>query len=129
MSILKTISRLKTSRMSAYFRSRLKKNRYLLHYKAAFAFSDFLFPHHHRQALRTAVQFLGTIWGFHVPHNKHEWVRLLHYTGEFHVCDAMTHRLHPVRIPFWVRACQHLWLLRSNDVYQRFTYVSHTIHP
>jgi len=28
-----------------------------------------------------------------------------------------------------VQAYQHLWLVVSDDVYQRFTYVDHTIRP
>ncbi len=28
-----------------------------------------------------------------------------------------------------VQACQHLWLVRSHDVYQRFTSVDRTIRP
>ena len=28
-----------------------------------------------------------------------------------------------------VQACQHLWLVVTYDVYQRFTYVDHTVRP
>jgi hypothetical protein len=38
----------------------------------------------------------------------------------------------PDLLPFWPKpvspcgACQHLWLVFNDDVYQRFTYVNHT---
>jgi hypothetical protein len=38
----------------------------------------------------------------------------------------------PAPLPFWPKpvspcgACQHLWLVFNDDVYQRFTYVNHT---
>jgi hypothetical protein len=28
-----------------------------------------------------------------------------------------------------VQACQHLWLVASDDVYQQFTFVDHTTKP
>jgi len=38
--------------------------------------------------------------------------------------------LAPVHTPFWYKpSWQHLWLVVSDDVYQRFTCVSHTIRP
>jgi len=42
-------------------------NPYLLHYRAAFAFSTFLYPHLHRLPLRVAFPFQGEIRAYRVP--------------------------------------------------------------
>jgi len=42
-------------------------NPYPPHYKAAFAFSIFLYPQSHQRALRLAFPE-GGLWAYHVPH-------------------------------------------------------------
>ncbi|RKJ38832.1 hypothetical protein D7X94_14800 [Acutalibacter sp. 1XD8-33] len=48
----------------------LRFNPYPPHYRAAFAFSMFLYPHPHRHTLRWAFpRIAGRIRAYHVPHN------------------------------------------------------------
>lgn len=32
-------------------------------------------------------------------------------------------------VAFLAQACQHLWLVRFNDVYREFAYANHAVHP
>src|SRR5579859_4670957 len=45
----------------------LSLNPYLLHYRAAFAFSTFLYPHLYRLPLRVAFPFQGEVRAYRVP--------------------------------------------------------------
>src|SRR5947209_14787460 len=70
----------------------------------------------------------GGQWAYHVPRQFHDGVGsacppviMVSATGE---CRA------PVPITYLlVQACQHLWLVDCNDVYQRFTCVSPDHQP
>lgn len=45
-----------------------------------------------------------------------------------HLRQMITQHLH-LTTYLLAQACQHLWLVRIDDVYQRFTFVDHTIRP
>src|SRR5437588_12684414 len=100
-------------------------NPYPLHYRGAFAFSTFLYPHLHRLPLRVAFPILGEIWACHVSFPCQSGLgpslsagALLFTTGE---------RGPPVLAPFpFGQASQHLWLVGRHDVYQDFAYAVHT---
>lgn len=64
-----------------------------------------------------------------------KWVRFRLFAGGASSAVRELETLTPGHLPFgpslwtFLSALQHLWLVSVNDVYQRFTYANHTIHP
>ena len=114
--------------------------------REAFASSALLYPQTHRLALRLAFPDSTCFFGLS-PVGLYEpgrpsglprsvqvpaWVRFRLSAGGS--ISAIGDRIAPMPdpLPFWLKpvspcgACQHLWLVFNDDVYQRFTYVNHT---
>jgi len=109
------------------------RNPYPAHYRPAFAFSTFPYPQVHRHALRLAfphwetcglTTFRDCTW--------FRWVRFRLFAGGALSAIGELGTPIPGPLPFWPKPMvpwgnsQHLWLVLSNDVYQRFTSVNHT---
>jgi hypothetical protein len=114
-------------------------NSYPPHYKTAFAFSILPCPQPHQLVLRLAFppsHLRGRTMG--LPRSASEPLNGLGSACSpvaFHLRQGKGESLH-LATCLLAQACgplaaalQHLWLAGSHDVYQRFTYVSHTIHP
>lgn len=109
-------------------------NPYPSHYKRAFAFSILLYPHSHRLTLQFAFLIAsGEVWVYHVSHKYQDGLGSAFPPVVLHLRQLYTTVAVPDHLPFWFkpRVCprQHLWLVVSDDVYQRFTFVNHTIRP
>jgi hypothetical protein len=102
-------------------------NLYPTHYRRAFAFSILIYPLLHRLPLQVAFP-MGKQRAYHVPYT--------YLMGVGSACSPMAVRLRQgsaqapaPAIYLLVQACQHLWLVDGNDVYQRFTWVSPLHQP
>lgn len=108
------------------------RNPYPFHYKTAFAFSILLYPHLHRLALRLAfpahVLQPGEVWAYLVPCEYQNGLGLAYSPVALRLRQIITQHLH-LTTCLLAQACQHLGLARIHDVYQRFTFVDHTIQP
>ena len=103
-------------------------NSYPPHYKMAFASSRIPYPHPHGLALRLAFpdgRDTGLPRSVRVPLDE---LGSAYPPVTRHLRETKYERLHLVTY-LLVQACQPLWLVSSNDVYQRFTCVSHVIPP
>jgi hypothetical protein len=102
---------------------------YPSHYKMAFAFSIFLYPHLHETFLRSSYLLAGEVWAYHVPRKYQDGLGSA-CSPMVVVCLRQVNRkhLHPTTYLFG-RAFQHLWLYLVNDVYQQFVCTSHIIRP
>jgi len=96
-------------------------NPYPPHYRMAFAFSSFLYPHCHRRSLRFACRSVRRQYGLTMFHTRYMnrldpafspviFLSLCPYHANE---QPITHLL--------VQACQHLWLVKFHEVYQQFT--------
>ena len=102
-----------------------KRNPYPSHYRTAFAFSIFLYPHFYRLALRFAFPE-GEIRAYHVPHVYPDGVGPASSPVARHLRQVIDKHL-SLATYLLVQAYQHFWLVCGHDVYQRFTYVDPTI--
>lgn len=75
-------------------------NPYPPHYRLAFAFSIFLYPHHFRPSLRLAFLFPGVIRAYHVPLDNLDGVGLTLSTGGSPSAVSEFLSLTPVHFPF-----------------------------
>jgi hypothetical protein len=92
-------------------------NPYPLHYRGAFAFSTFLYPHLHRLPLRGAFPMPGEIWACHVSFPCQSGLGPSLSAGSLDIHDRRTRTSCTGSVPFG-QACQHLWLVGRHDVYQ-----------
>jgi hypothetical protein len=107
-----------------------RKNVYPEHYTLAFAFFIIPYPHRYWYSLRSTFPCatIGSDTGLPSSVYITEWVRIRLSTGGamvayFHIPKELSYPL-----PFWLEPTNLFWLIRPNDLYQRFTYVIHTIH-
>src|SRR6266446_7347670 len=82
-------------------------NPYPLHYRGAFAFSTFLYPHLHRLPLRVAFPMPGEIWAYHVSFQCQSGLGPSLSAGSLCVHDRRTKTSCTSSIPFG-QAYQHL---------------------
>ncbi len=65
--------------------------------------------------------------------NFTRWVSVCLFAGGIAVRVGQHQTAPTIPLTFLVQACQHLWPVNNNDIYQQFTYVTHTIisssHP
>ena len=113
--------------------SRAVINRYPLHYKMAFACSTIPYPPSRQLALRFAFPH-GKTSGLPRSACRPEWVRSRLFAGGAYVCEWRGENSATRPLTFWSKprrlaAAQPLWLVSTNDVYQRFTCVDHAIQP
>ena len=107
-----------------------------LDYRAAFAFSAFLYPHRQRLSsypdgfvVRRCPGWAGTtVRAYPVPTQVTRWVRSCLFTGGTTSACRLAEWRHLGHIPFGP-SHQHLGLVRHYGVYRQFTYVDHTIKP
>ena len=128
---LQAFLRSKTSRKWAPFRVRATAP-IQPHYRAAFAFSDILYPHLQQRSLRSACHChtdQGRRYGLTEFHNCHK-------DGLGPACSPVTQCQRAPRCKrdnqsrtILVEACQQLRLHAVDGVYQQFTYVGHTNQP
>jgi hypothetical protein len=89
-------------------------NPYPLHYRGAFAFSTFLYPHLHRLPLRVAFPMPGEIWACHVSSQCQSGLGPSLFAGSLCVHDRRTKTSCTGSIPFWASLSASLacWPLR-----------------
>ncbi len=89
-------------------------NPYPLHYRGAFAFSTFLYPHLHRLPSRVAFPMPGEIWACHVSSQCPSGLGPSLFAGSFCVHDRRTKTSCTGSIPFWASLSASLacWPLR-----------------
>ena len=128
---LQAFSRSKTSRKWAPFRVGATAP-IQPRYRAAFAFSDLLYPHFQQPSLRSTCPRSTSQWrkyGLTEFHNHHK-------SGLGPACSPVTRCQRVPRCKrdnqsrtLLVEACQQLWLHAVDGVYQQFTYVGRTTQP
>ena len=101
---------------------------YPSHYKVAFAFSIFLYPHLHQRFLQSSYLLSGEMWAYHVPRKYQDGLGSACPPVVVGLRQVNRKHLHPPTYLFG-RAFQHLWLSLVTDVYQQFVGTSHIIGP
>ncbi len=119
-----------TCRKSAHFRAGQILNPYPPHYRMAFALSNLLYPLIYWLSLRIA--FHTEIWrqlGLPCSTASTRWVSVCLFAGG--ITNRVKWHTNTSTIPLTilVQASQHLWPVHAHDIYQQFTYVTHTIIP
>lgn len=71
---------------------------------------------------------LGEVWAYLVPCECQNGLGLAYSPVALRLRQLITQQLH-LATCLLAQACQHLWLVRIDDVYQRFTSVDHAIRP
>jgi hypothetical protein len=70
----------------------------------------------------------GEMWAYLVPCEYQNGLGLAYSPVVLRLRQVKIQHLH-LTTCLLAQACQHLWLANIDDVYQRFTYVDHTIQP
>lgn len=105
------------------------RNLYPSYYRAAFAFSTFLYPHLLKHSLRAVVPLPGEIRGSHVPSHCQSGLGSSLSADSFSVHDRKVDTSGASYFTVLVRASQHLWPVNDLDVYQDFACADHTTQP
>lgn len=77
---------------------------------------------------RTAIFQSGEVWAYLVSCEYQNGLGLAYPPVALHLRQVKLQHLH-LATRLLAQACQHLWLVNIDDVYQRFTYVDHAIRP
>ena len=114
-----------TLRKSAHFRVKQCCSPYPGHYSWAFAFSAFLYPPRQQRSLRFACRYRQRD-GLTLFRMNFRAGRTLPLRRRSIVHGGPVFKDHTSPRTILVQACQHVWLVKTHDVYQKFTYVGRT---
>lgn len=112
-----------TAQKSARFRAGRCCSPYPLHYRAAFAFSAFLYPQRPQPSFRSACRHSGSATGLPCSACVSDRIGPLSSAGGSTSMVAQYSEATPDRTPFWFKPVSTFGLFKDHDVNSRFTYV------
>ncbi len=114
-----------TLQKSAHFRVGQCFSPYPGHYSWAFAFSAILYPPHQQRSLRFACRYRQRV-GLTLFRMNFRAGRTLPLRRRLIVHGGPDYKDHTSPHTVLVQACQHVWLVEDNGVYQKFTCIGRT---